>query len=127
MVVRRVRREVEHPTPYHRYRLYQTLQSLHLLYHYDVGALMGLPRLHLLDRGGWVELLKGRTSPGALRALDVGAGSGFLLREFAPLFSKVVATEISRVMVWRLGQQPGVHAQLATTGGVRGSGGDDEG
>ena len=68
---------------------------------------MGFPRLHLLDRDNWAVLLPD-LRPNAT-ALDVGAGSGYLLHEFAPLFREVVATEMSRAMVWRLGRQ-GVRA-----------------
>ncbi len=88
-------------------RVRRAVRSLGVLYHYDVGALMGFPRLHLLDTGGWAALLP--DLPSGAVALDVGAGSGHLLRDFRPLFGEVVATELSRALVWRL-QQQGAHA-----------------
>ena len=99
----RVRREVEDPTPYCMQRVRRAVRSLGVFYHYDVGAIMGFPRLHLLDRGGWAALLP--DLPSGAVALDVGAGSGHLLQEFRPLFREVVATELSAALVWRLEQQ----------------------
>lgn len=84
-------------------RVRRAVRSLGVFYHYDVGAIMGFPRLHLLDRGGWAALLP--DLPSGAVALDVGAGSGHLLQEFRPLFREVVATELSAALVWRLEQQ----------------------
>lgn len=103
----RVRREVENPTPYTCTRVRHALKSQGLLYHYDVGAIMGFPRLHLLDRDSWSTLLP--DLPRDATALDIGAGSGHMLRGFQPLFHQVVATELSIALVWRLRQQ-GAHA-----------------
>lgn len=84
-------------------RVRRELRSLRLLYHYDIGAIMGFPRLHLLDSDGWATLLP--DLPDDSNALDIGAGSGHLLRDFSPLFREVVATELSIPLVWRLRQQ----------------------
>lgn len=99
---------MEEPTPYSITRVQRSIKRQRLLYHYDAGAIMGFPRLHLLDQSGWAALLP--DLPRDATALDIGAGSGHLLRDFAPLFpGGVVATELSAPLVWRLGQQ-GAHA-----------------
>ena len=102
-----MRREVESPTPAWLTRTQRDLKRLGWFYHYDLSAVMGFPRLHLLDQDAWGSLLPGLGEGAA--ALDVGAGSGQLLREFSPLFDTVVATELSTPLLWRL-RLEGAHA-----------------
>ena len=102
-----MRREVESPTPAWLTRTQRDLKRLGWFYHYDLSAVMGFPRLHLLDREGWLSLLPGLAVGAA--ALDVGAGSGQLLRDFSPLFDTIVATELSTPLIWRL-RLAGAHA-----------------
>ena len=102
-----MRREVESPTPAWLTRTQRDLKRLGWFYHYDLSAVMGFPRLHLLDQDAWGSLLPGLAEGAA--ALDVGAGSGQLLREFSPLLDTVVATELSTPLLWRL-RLEGAHA-----------------
>ena len=66
---------------------------------YDVNALLNIYPMHLLSTSQAKSLL-GRASGG--RLLDIGAGSGDVTRQLAPLFDEVVATELSPAMRWRL-------------------------
>ena len=74
------------------------------VYHYDAGvfAFLGFPRNYMLSEPQWADLLGGRPRGGAGTAIDVGAGDGSLTAAFRPLFSSVVATEVTLPMVHRL-------------------------
>jgi 2-polyprenyl-3-methyl-5-hydroxy-6-metoxy-1,4-benzoquinol methylase len=65
-------------------------------------------RVVFLDGGG--------TSVQQASVLDVGAGSGHITECFAPLFKRVFATEISRMLVWRLEQRGFTAALQPATG-----------
>jgi SAM-dependent methyltransferase len=69
---------------------------------FDANAILGVYPMHLLSSAQWEQLLGGRPG-GAL--LDVGAGSGDVTRELAPLFDSVTTTDTSRAMAWRLGRR----------------------
>ena len=66
---------------------------------FDVNAWLGTYRVCLVGRAAFDRLLEG--APRA-SLLDVGAGSGAVLGELAPLFSRVVVTETSRAAAVRL-------------------------
>jgi SAM-dependent methyltransferase len=82
-------------------RLRTALQSMlcYALSDFDANALLGMYPMHLLGRSQWTKLL-GDGARG--RLLDVGAGSGDVTAQLAPLFSDVLAIEPSRAMAWRL-------------------------
>ena len=66
---------------------------------YVVNGLLGTYPMHLASTDQWKRLIGSR--PGG-RLLDVGAGSGEVTRELAPLFDEVTVTETARSMTWRL-------------------------
>jgi SAM-dependent methyltransferase len=73
---------------------------------FDTNAWLGTHSLHLTGRAGFEHLLG--CTPGAPlggRLLDVGAGTGEVTAELAPLFDEVVTTEVSRGMARRLTQR----------------------
>lgn len=74
---------------------------------FDVNAWLGTYRVRLLDRAGFDAFLEKvpRTS-----LLDIGAGSGAVTGELAPLFSRVVVTETSRGAVRVLSRRYETHA-----------------
>ncbi len=70
---------------------------------FDTNAWLGAHSLHLVGRASFETLL--RLEPGARlggRLLDIGAGTGEVTCELAPLFDEVVTTEVSRGMESRL-------------------------
>jgi SAM-dependent methyltransferase len=84
----------------------------HFASDFDVNAWLGTYRVCLLGQSSFDRLLEGapRTS-----LLDVGAGSGEITRELAPLFGSVVVTEVARGMARRLARRFETHAiDLAT-------------
>lgn len=87
-------------------------------YKWVAGALFSHPELYLLSPSHWEELLRPFLGDGAedspLRALDIGAGTGFVTAGYASLFDKVVATEVALPYVWRL-QQRGYDAYRTET------------
>jgi len=79
---------------------------------FDVNAWLGSYRVCLVGRSSFAALLDGvpRRS-----LLDVGAGSGAVTAELAPLFARVVTTETSRAASRRLARAYETHAiDLAT-------------
>lgn len=66
---------------------------------FDANGVLGMYPMHLATTAQWRDLL-GDTPRG--RLLDVGAGSGDVTSELAPLFREVGATELSRAMARRL-------------------------
>ena len=66
---------------------------------FDTNGVLGMYRMHLLSTEHFRALLDGATT-GSL--LDVGAGSGDVTCSAAPLFERVVTTELSRPMSRRL-------------------------
>jgi SAM-dependent methyltransferase len=66
---------------------------------FDANGLLDMYPMHLVSTEQASRLL-GAGAHG--RLLDVGAGSGDVTAELAPLFAEVVTTEISRVMARRL-------------------------
>jgi SAM-dependent methyltransferase len=79
-----------------------------LMSDFDANGLLGIYPMHLLGRAQWQRLLG--EHPGG-RLLDVGAGSGDVTTQLAPLFDHVTATETSRSMAWRL-RRRGFDARL---------------
>lgn len=80
---------------------------------FDVNAWLGTYRVCLLGSASFDRLLEG--SPRS-SLLDVGAGSGEITRELAPLFESVVVTETARGVARRLARHYETHAiDLATT------------
>jgi 2-polyprenyl-3-methyl-5-hydroxy-6-metoxy-1,4-benzoquinol methylase len=67
---------------------------------YDAQALLDLPATHLMSPAMWADVLGQRRT----RAIDIGAGSGHITRNFAELFDEMYAVEISWGVVWRLKQ-----------------------
>lgn len=70
---------------------------------FDTNAWLGTHSLHLAGRASFERLFD--LAPGERvggRLLDVGAGTGEVTEELAPLFDEVVTTEISRGMARRL-------------------------
>lgn len=70
---------------------------------FDTNAWLGTHSLHLTGRASFERLLG--CAPGARvggRLLDIGAGTGEVTLELAPLFDEVVTTEVSRGMERRL-------------------------
>jgi SAM-dependent methyltransferase len=74
----------------------------HLLSDFDANALLQAYPMHLLGTQQWRALLGGRVGG---KLLDVGAGSGDVTAELAPLFDQVTTVESSRLAAWRLGQR----------------------
>jgi SAM-dependent methyltransferase len=66
---------------------------------FDANGLLGMYPMHLVSTEQ-VSRLLGPSARG--RLLDVGAGSGDVTAELAPLFGEVVTTEVSRAMAHRL-------------------------
>jgi len=66
---------------------------------FDVNGWLDMYSLFLLSRAHWLTLLGDERIP---RLLDVGAGSGKVTAELAPLVDRVVATELSSRMAKRL-------------------------
>jgi SAM-dependent methyltransferase len=56
----------------------------------------------MLSEPQWADLLGGRPRGKSGTAIDVGAGDGSLTAAFRPLFSSVVATEVTLPLVHRL-------------------------
>jgi SAM-dependent methyltransferase len=80
---------------------------------FDVNAWLGTYRVCLLGRASFERLLEGVPRESLL---DVGAGSGAVTAELAPLFGSVVVTETSRAASRRLARTYEAHAiDLATT------------
>jgi SAM-dependent methyltransferase len=71
----------------------------HVMSDFDANALLGMYPMHLLSTREWRRLLG--PTPGA-RLLDVGAGSGDVTAELAPLFRDVIVTETSALARRRL-------------------------
>jgi SAM-dependent methyltransferase len=84
--------------------------------HYDAQALLDSPAVHLLSTAQWEELLENSTALQRQSALDVGAGSGHITAELAPVFGSVYATEISDWLVWRL-ERRGIRAAVQSSAG----------
>lgn len=71
---------------------------------FEVNARLGMYSLHLAGTATFAALLGRRTGqPGAL--LDVGAGTGEVTAELAPLFDRIVATETSPAMARRVAER----------------------
>ena len=66
---------------------------------FDANGVLDMYPMYLLGTAQWQRLLGGR--PGG-RLLDVGAGSGDITARLAPLFDRVVTTELSAAMGFRL-------------------------
>ena len=76
---------------------------------FEINGLLGTYPMHVLGTKQWSALLAMARGIEAEqecaaqgRLLDVGAGSGDVTRELAPLFTEVVTTELSRTMALRL-------------------------
>lgn len=65
---------------------------------FDVNGLLDIYPMHVLSLEQWRTLLPNHR--GIL--LDIGAGNGEVTDTVAPLFDRVVTTETSRAMAWRL-------------------------
>lgn len=65
---------------------------------FDVNGLLNIYPMHVLSTPQWRTLVP-RTGG---RLLDIGAGNGDTTQRIAPLFEKIVVTETSRAMAWRL-------------------------
>ena len=65
--------------------------------HYEVSGLLEAPAAHLLSTEQWREVLS-KPSGSEGRALDVGAGCGFITATLAPLFERTYATEVYDVL-----------------------------
>lgn len=93
---------VTSPAPPSRLHVWRALKRR--LYHYDAGvvAFRGFPRNYLLSAAQWAELLGRPLGHGQGIALDIGAGDGSLNIPMRPLFSRVVATELTIPLVLRL-------------------------
>eukprot|EP01134_Creolimax_fragrantissima_P006625 CFRG6625T1 len=80
--------------------------SMHVLSHDQFKVLLNsdssTPSQTLEGDGSWENSLSGRNVHTSL--LDIGAGDGAVTAKLAPIFDHVVATEVSPVMVWRLGR-----------------------
>ncbi len=74
--------------------LYGALRAL--LSDYDAYGLLGMYAMHVLSTEQWRKLIG--ESSGPRRLLDVGAGSGGVTAQAAPLFTEVVVTEASPVL-----------------------------
>lgn len=74
---------------------------------FDVNAWLGSYRVCLLGKASFERLLEGAPRDSLL---DVGAGSGSVTAELAPLFSRVVVTETSRGAVRTLSRRYETHA-----------------
>lgn len=70
-----------------------------VLSHYDANALLRAYPMHLLGTHQWRRLLG---SARGTRLLDVGAGTGDITAQLAPLFCEVHTTETSRLMAQAL-------------------------
>jgi SAM-dependent methyltransferase len=73
---------------------------------FDVNGMLGIYPMHVLSTEQWRFLLEAAAvapydEPRG-RLLDVGAGSGDVTVQLAPLFERVVTTELSRSMAYRL-------------------------
>lgn len=66
---------------------------------FDANGLLGMYPMHLLGTSQWQTLIG---SQSVKRLLDVGAGSGDVTGQVAPLAGSTVTTERSRVMAGRL-------------------------
>ena len=65
--------------------------------HYEVSGLLEAPATHLLSTEQWREVLS-KPSGSNGRALDVGAGCGFVTATLAPLFECTYATEVYDIL-----------------------------
>ena len=83
---------------------------------YDAQAVLDSPAVHLLSTAQWRELLENSTALQRQSALDVGAGSGQITAELAPVFGSIYATEISNWLVWRL-ERRGIRAAVQSSSG----------
>ena len=85
---------------------------------YDAQAVLDSPAVHLLSAAHWQELLGDGTELQQKSALDVGAGSGHITAELAPVFppGSVCATEISSWLAWRL-ERRGIRAAVQSSAG----------
>ncbi len=83
---------------------------------YDAQAVLDSPAVHLLSTAQWKELLGNGTELQQQSALDVGAGSGHITAELAPIFGCMRATEISSWLVWRL-ERRGIRAAVQSSDG----------
>jgi SAM-dependent methyltransferase len=80
---------------------------------FDVNAWLGTYRVCLLGSANFDRLLDGAPR---VSLLDVGAGSGEVTAELAPLFERVVVTETARATARRLAKRFETHElDLATT------------
>lgn len=77
------------------------LRFVYGLQHYEVSGMLDAPKTHLLSTKQWSEVL-GISGSARGRALDVGAGCGFITAAVAPLFEKMYATEVYDVLRPRL-------------------------
>jgi len=107
-----VRGHVERPAPGTQLAVWRALKRR--MYHYDAGvvAFFGFPRNFLLSTGQWHELLSGRPRSTSAVALDVGAGDGSLNIPLRGSFAKIIATELTTPLVFRL-RAAGLDAVLA--------------
>ncbi len=71
----------------------------HVISDYDANALLDFYPMFLLSTAQWRALLGERATG---RLLDIGAGSGDVTAELAPLFDAVTTTETSRGMARKL-------------------------
>ena len=85
-------------------RLFTVAQLLlcQLVSDFDANGLLGTYPMHLLSTAQWQALL-GERPGGSL--LDVGAGSGDITEQLAPLFDRISTTETSWGMARRLRQR----------------------
>ncbi len=90
---------------------------------FDVNGMLGIYPMHVLSTEQWRFLLEaagtGPHDEPRGRLLDVGAGSGDVTVQLAPLFERVVTTELSRSMAYRLRRRGfSVHRTDVAVGGV---------
>jgi len=80
---------------------------------FSANALFDTYPLFLLSSPQWADLLDGHTGG---RLLDIGAAAGHVTSRLAPLFTDLVATDVSRPMVRRLRQRglPGLHIDVSS-------------
>jgi len=107
-----VRARVKRPAPGTQLAVWRALKRK--MYHYDAGvvAFFGFPRNFLLSTSQWEQLLGGRPRATSAVALDVGAGDGSLSLPLRSSFAKIIATELTAPLVFRL-RAAGLDAVLA--------------
>ena len=72
---------------------------------YDVNGVLNMYPMFLIAEAQWRRLLGNQLAAPPGRLFDIGAGSGDVTRELAPIFASVHTAELSRPMARRLRRQ----------------------